>query len=340
MIRNIIPSYLLFIILVLTGCSGSKNKAIIQDVNGPHTVDQNQLWLTHEHVLVDFIGADSISPHRWNHDTVIKEIMPYLQELKKHRVSYFADATPAYLGRDVLLLQKIAELSGIRIITNTGLYGAYNNKYIPSFAFESTAEELADIWINEFKNGIDGTPIKPGFIKIAIDYNDSLTHMHQKLVKAAAITHLNTGLTIASHTGQAKGLWPQLNILKEAGVSPKAFIWVHAQAEENNENYLKAAEMGCWVSFDGLAWDTENHIEKLLFAKSHGILGQVLISHDAGWYEPEKEIQTIRPYTNIFTKLYAELKEKGFTEDEFNLLISVNPSNAFTIKISNYSAEK
>ena len=114
-------------------------------------------------------------------------------------------------------------------------------------------------------------------------------------------------------------------------VSPAKFIWVHAQAEDDNSSYLKAAAMGCWISLDGLGWDVERHLEKLVFAKEHGILDHILISHDAGWYDPQKQQQTITPYTNIFTKLLPELRAQGFTEKEINLLISVNPAKAFAI---------
>lgn len=324
--------------LFLVGCSTSKNTPPIQDVTGTHELVPDQIWLSHEHVLVDFIGADSIQPTTWDHETIITEIEPYLASLKEHHVAYFVDATPNYLGRDVLLLQKLAQKSDIKILTNTGLYGARSDKFIPNHAKESTAEELAEEWIKEFENGIDGTTIKPGFIKIGIDADNTLSTMHQKLVKAAALTHLKTGLTIASHTGEAKGLWPQLAILKEIGVSPKAFIWVHAQNESDNENYLKAAKTGCWISLDGLGWELENHIEKIMFAKANGFLDQVLISHDAGWYDPQKEAQSIMPYTPIFTALYPELMARGLTDDEFHLLMSLNPSKAYGLKIRNSSS--
>ena len=331
---------IIFLLAIGYGCASSEKQPLIQDLNGIHKLASNQIWLSHEHILVDFIGVDSIQPNTWNHDSIIKEVIPYLDELKEFNVNYFVDATPNYLGRDVLLLEKIANKTGIRIITNTGLYGARNNKYIPHYAQVMTAEDLAKIWINEYENGIDETSIRPGFIKIAVDNSDPLHAMHQKLVKAAALTHLKTGLTIASHTGEAMGLWPQLNILKEMGVSPESFIWVHAQAEDNNDSYLKAAEMGCWISLDGLGWELEKHVEKILFAKRNGILDRILISHDSGWYDPQKENQTIKPYTNIFRKLYQELKSQGFTDDEFKLLISVNPSKAFSIEIRNYPLNK
>ena len=244
------------------------------------------------------------------------------------------------MGRDVLLLEKIADRTGLKIITNTGLYGAQNNKFIPKYVQQISAEDLAERWVDEFTKGIDHTSIRPGFIKIGIDFSDSLNTIHKKLVQAAALTNLKTGLVIASHTGKAIGLWPQLNILKEMGVSPKSFIWVHAQEENNNDNYLKAAAIGCWISLDGLGWDLEKHVEKLLFAKRNGILDKILISHDSGWYDPQKENQTIRPYTNIFKKLYPKLRSLGFSDDDFKLLITTNPSKAFSIEDTSNASYK
>ena len=319
-------------LLLFAHCS-TREKTVIQSVTGTVTPAPGEVWLTHEHILVDLIGADSIDPKKWDHNSVINAIRPYLEEVKDQNVKYFVDATPAYLGRDVLLLEKIAKKTGLTIITNTGFYGAVNNKYIPAFAFDKNAEELAETWINEYKNGIEGTSVKPGFIKISVDAADTLDAMDQKLVKAAAITHLQTGLTIASHTGDAKALWPQLKILKEMNVSPQAFIWVHAQNERDNNNYLLAAKEGCWISFDGLGWDLEKHIEKILFAKEHKMLDRLLISHDAGWYDPQKQSQDINPYTNIFKQLYPALVSNGFSKEELDLIISDNPAKAFSINI-------
>lgn len=330
--KNLKLNILFFALLVSYSCSINIEQPFIQDVNGAHQLASDQIWLSHEHILVDFIGADSIQADRWEHDSVMKQVLPYFEDLKEINVNYFVDATPNFLGRDVLLLEKIADKTGIKIITNTGLYGARNNKFIPDYAQEISVDSLAEMWVSEYENGIDGTSIKPGFIKIGVDTADPLDTIHQKLVKAAALTHLKTGLTIASHTGKAAGLWPQLNILQEMGVSPESFIWVHAQAEDNNDSYLKAAATGCWISLDGLGWELEDHIQKILFAKSHRILDRILISHDAGWYDPQKEQQNIKPYSNIFKELFPKLKELGFTDDEFKLLISDNPSKAYSIK--------
>lgn len=326
------------IALLTCGCDRPQKAAAVQDVIENSPVVAHEVWLSHEHILVDFIGADSIEPANWNHDKVIDEMAPYLEELKEFNVAYFVDATPNYLGRDALLLEKLAKISGLKILTNTGLYGARNNKFLPRYIWDISADSLSKLWVNEYKNGIDGTSVKPGFIKIGVDKNKTLSPIHEKLVQAAALTHLETGLTIASHTGKASGLWPQLKILKENRVSPEAFIWVHAQNENNNEAYLKAAKMGCWISLDGLAKNLEKHVDKILFAKENGILDKILISHDAGWYDPQRASQKVAPYTTIFKQLYPALKSKGLTDEEFNLLVSVNPSKAFTIATRKFSS--
>ncbi len=318
-------------LLMISGGIAQTKPVFIQDITGLNSVKPGEIWLSHEHILVDFIGADSINSGLWNKPDVIKQVLPFLLELQNFNVKYFVDATPQFLGRDVLLLKELADLSGIKIITNTGLYGARNNKFIPAYAKKITAEELAEQWVEEFENGIDGTTLKPGFIKISVDNTDSLSPMHRKLVKAAAICHLKSGLTIASHTGKSLALWPQLEILSEQGVSSTAFIWVHAQAEEQESNFQKAAETGCWISLDGLGWEIDKHVEKLVYAKRNGFLDQILISHDAGWYDPQKNEQKIKPYTPIFKTLIPILRSKGFTENDINLLISVNPSKAYGI---------
>ncbi|MBZ9730175.1 zinc-binding dehydrogenase [Salegentibacter sp. JZCK2] len=156
------------------------------------------------------------------------------------------------------------------MITNTGLYGARNNEFIPQFAHEMTAEDLAEMWINEYENGIDKTSIKPGFIKISVDNSDSLSTIHQKLVKAAALTHLETGLTIASD-GNSKSLWPQLKILKENGVSPKP------NAEQLND-IKTMVEDGDIKPIADLIYSFEDGIDAYEYLATGRAQGKVIIS--------------------------------------------------------------
>lgn len=197
--------------------------------------------------------------------------------------------------------KKLADESGLQIITNTGYYGAVKNKYLPQWAFTETHDQLAKRWINEFENGIDNSGIRPGFIKISVDAGN-LSELHQKIVRAAALTHLETGLTICSHTGVAVPAFEQIEILQKMKIHPSAFVWTHAQAEQDKNQHVKAAKLGAWISLDGIGWgDFEKYAAAIDNLKSKGLLSKVLISHDAGWYKPEeKEGGTFKGFTNIF----------------------------------------
>lgn len=323
----------IYLSIFLASCQNPATNTIdsyINTVTGPISIDSMGLTLIHEHMLVDFIGADSIRADRWSRDSVVAKVLPYLFEVKKHGVRTILDCTPSYLAKDPVLLKTLSEKSGIQILTNTGFYGAVGGKYLPDFVQTETAEQLAKRWIDEVQQGIEGTGIKPGFIKISVNEADTLSAIDQKLVRAAAIMHLNTGLTIASHTGTWKTAAQEVRILQEMGVEPSEFVWVHAQAEQDFENYRKAAEMGVWISLDGIGWAIEPYVERLIFAKENGILGKVLISHDAGWYDPAKPGGgDFQPFTNIFEKLIPILNEKGFTDEDLDLLLIENPETAF-----------
>src|SRR5688572_28561082 len=70
-------------------------------VLGEVTTSQLGPALIHEHILVDFIGADKISSNRWEHSRVISKVLPYLTEIKTRGIKTLVECTPAYIGRDV-----------------------------------------------------------------------------------------------------------------------------------------------------------------------------------------------------------------------------------------------
>ncbi len=138
---NIILWLILFLVfgIIIITCKPEPGDYIMT-VNGPMDPDKMGITLTHEHILVDFIGADSTGYFRWNRDSVIAKALPVIMKAKAAGVNTIFDATPEYLGRDPLLLKELSEKSGVTFITNTGYYG-YNNKYLPQnfYSYEAAA---------------------------------------------------------------------------------------------------------------------------------------------------------------------------------------------------------
>jgi phosphotriesterase-related protein len=306
----------------------------VQTVEGAIPLREVGWALEHEHLLVDFVGASAYSRNRWNEDSAVVRILPFLLQAKSAGVKTLFDCTPNFLGRDARLLLRLARESGVQLVTNTGLYGGSDNKFLPAYAFEETAEQLAVRWMNEYRNGLDGTTVKPGFMKISVNPGP-LSDISKKLITAAALAHLATGLSIASHTGPAVPALEQLDILQANGVRPEAFVWVHAQNERQIQKFVDVARYGAWVSLDGvgddnIAW----HVEVLGMMKKERLLKRVLISHDAGWFDPaQPRGGQFRPFTAIFEKLIPALKQAGFSGKEIQLLLQENPAQAYAVRI-------
>ena len=91
----------LFVSLIFfVSCHPQQSDFSIMTVNGEIAPVDIGKSLIHEHILVDFIGADSTGYHRWNKQEVMERVLPFLEEIKAQGVKTFVDCTPAYLGRD------------------------------------------------------------------------------------------------------------------------------------------------------------------------------------------------------------------------------------------------
>lgn len=338
--------YIFLALLIFNSCTTSKNETDdqIMTVLGPIDSHLMGITLEHEHVTTDFIGAEIVKQPQYPAALGLGALLPYFKELKSYGVSTFIECTPKYIGRDVLLLKELSKQSDLHILTNTGYYAAVDKKYLPAHIYQETSEQLAKRWIEEWRNGIDGTGIKPGFIKLGVG-KKHLDSIEQKIVTAGALTHLATGLKIAIHTGSAIASNDELDILKNNGVRANALIIVHAQ-NATSEEQIDLIKKGAWVSLDGINGTPESinkYMDFLLKLKNVNFLEKVLISHDDGWSVVKNENSEItferfgnrqeKPFSPIFEKLIPELKNQGFTQEEIDQLLIKNPAEAYKIEV-------
>ena len=330
----------------LSSCTSviTSQDQFVMTVTGPIDPTQMGITLEHEHITTDFTGAEKVTQPQYPVEHAEKFILPYIQKLKTNGVNTLIECTPEYIGRDVLLLRKLSEKSDLNIITNTGYYAAANKKYVPKHVYNETAEQLAERWIDEWENGIKGTDVKPGFIKLGVG-KSTLDSIEQKIVRAGALTHLKTGLKIAIHTGSALAANDEIDLLENEGVSAHALIVIHAQHATTQEQ-IKLIKRGCWISLDGINQQPQTinkYIDFLISLKEAGLLKNVLISHDDGWSVIKDDDGTIgfelfengnrKPYSTIFELLIPQLKALGFTQKDFDQLLIKNPAEAYKIEV-------
>ena len=305
-------------------------------VRGPIPASEMGMTLTHEHLLANFqpYAEWARDPLTYDLDEVVEVVLPHLKQLYDLGCRTFVDATAAFLGRDPALIRRCSEESGLHMLTVTGNYAAFENQFLPPYVYTDTPEALAQRWIDEWNNGIDGTGIRPGFIKLGFN-GGPLTDVEQTLIRAAATTHLETGLPIGAHTGPAVSAFEQLAALEAAGVHPSAWIWIHAQSEDDFGRHVEAARRGAWISFDGVRPDSvAAHVERVMRLRDEGLLHRVLVSQDAGWYSVgEPRGGDFRSYDTVFTAFIPALQDVGLADEEIDTLFIDNPMSAFSIEI-------
>ena len=295
----------------------------IDTVTGPVAMDSLGTTLTHEHVLVNFSGGT------YDRQDAFAAALPRLQEVQRLGCRTFVECTPAYIGRDPLLLRDLARRTGLHILTNTGYYGAANDKYVPPHAWKEPAERLAERWTEEARKGIENTGIRPAFIKTGVDAGP-LSEIDRKLIEAAAICHRDTGLRIHAHTGNGAAAMDILRVLETLKTAAGAYVWVHAQNEKDRALHLRAAKAGAWISFDGVSANRlQPHVTAVIDMIRAGFVGQLLVSQDSGWYRVgEPGGGMFNGYTFLFDTFVPALKKNGATEADIRALLVVNPARA------------
>jgi phosphotriesterase-related protein len=311
-----------------------KSAAEVMTVRGRIPATRMGVTLTHEHLLANFQPYEEWEkqPRGYDHDEVVRIALPHLTRIRELGCRTFIDATAVGLGRDPRLLRRLSQRSGLHILAATGNYAAFDYKFLPRYAYDSSPETVARRWTDEWTHGIDGTDVRPGFIKLGFN-GGALSEVEKTLIRASAIAHRQTGLTIGAHTGPAVAAFEQLAILAAMRVHPSAWIWIHAQNEKDQSRHVEAAKQGAWISFDGIGPDTlEAHVGMVANLRDHGLLDRALVSQDAGWYSVgEPDGGKFRPFDTMFTEFIPALRNKGFTQAQIDGLLVRNPAGAFAL---------
>lgn len=323
------------------GVAATGSDAQVMTVQGPIAAADLGLTLAHEHLYADLrpYTEQLAKPLTPDMDAVTAVVLPQLQAIRRLGCRSLVDCTATTLGRDPRLIRHLSQASGLHMLTTTGAYLAAGGRFIPPYVREESSAQLAARWTGEWRDGIGGSGVRPGLIKLGVE-GDPPSELERKVLQAAARTHLDTGLVIAVHTGpwaevepgrNARCAFAQLDLLEAAGVAPSAWIWVHAQNETQAEQHVRAAHRGAWVSFDGFRPGQEARYLALLGRmREEGLLEHVLLSQDAGWYNAGVPGGgEFNPFHPLLSELLPALREAGFGEDEVHTLLVRNPARAY-----------
>ena len=304
----------------------------IHTIKGPIEIDALGLTLPHEHLFTDLRGPSVPDYARGEPSAVVKVVEPYLAEASAAGVTALVECSTVGVGRNLQVLLSLADATSIHIIAPTGVY---RDAYIPETLREISEHDLAELWTTELTEGIEETSIRAGFIKLAMS-DDGPTALEIRNLKAAVKASQNTGAVIASHTIGGKVARKEMDVLEEAGLDLQRFIWIHAQTEPDISILEEAARRGAYVELDSVGAPHQSQTELLettIALIEAGFADHLLLSHDAGWYNPAHSDglpeEGFRGYTALARDFLPELLKRGISEEQLRLITVNNPAKAF-----------
>jgi len=259
-------------------------------------------------------------------------VEPYLAEASAAGVTALVECSTVGVGRNLRVLRSLADVTSIHIIAPTGVY---RDAYIPESLRGISEHALAELWTAELTEGIEGTSIRAGFIKLAMS-DDGPTAQEIRNLKAAVKASQNTGAVIASHTIGGKVARKEMDVLEEAGLDLQRFIWIHAQTEPDISILEEATRRGAYVELDSVGAPHQSQTELLettIALIEAGFADHLLLSHDAGWYNPAHSDglpeEGFRGYTALARDFLPGLLKRGINEEQVRLITVNNPAKAF-----------
>lgn len=304
----------------------------IHTINGPVDIDDLELVLPHEHLFTDLRGPHVPGYADGDPSHVVQVVEPYLTEAASQGISALVECSTVGVGRNLAVLQRLAEVTPLHIVAPAGVY---RYAYIPAHLRDTSESDLADLWIRELTEGMEGTSVRAGFIKLAMS-DDGPTALEVRNLKAAARASQVTGCAIASHTIGGRVALQEMDILEAAGLDLGRFIWVHAQTEPDRSILKDAAQRGAFVELDavGAPYQSQKELlETTLNLIEGGHIEHLLLSHDAGWYNPARPDglpdDGYRGYTALVREFIPELLKCGISDEQVRLITVSNPARAF-----------
>jgi phosphotriesterase-related protein len=308
----------------------------VETTGGPVDVDELGLTLIHEHFRATDEAGRFQFPHLYDEQADWDAAIADANAVKGHGVKTVVEPSALFLHRDAAFSKRVADESGLNVVLATGIY-TYD--HLPQFLLNRDEDGIAAIFVHEIENGIQGTGIKPAFIKCAAD-EPGVTPNVEKVHRAAARAAKQTGLPIMAHSRPASGTGPeQMKIFAEEGVDPGTVQIAHTGDTDDLDYIERLLETGCWIGMDRYCLDlflpTEPRNATVLALLERGYADRMFLSQDfcssIDWFP--REVQEYLKanevpdwsMTFLFEKVIPELKDRGMTDEQLDQMMVANP---------------
>lgn len=307
--------------------------ATIPAVTGPLDTANLGFTLMHEHIITRSPGLFEAWPHLWDRGKEIERAVGLLRKAKDAGIDSMIDLTTIDLGRDVAFVREVAAQSPVNIVMCTGVW-----RNPPRYFTPAEADEIADLFVRDIEQGMEGTDIRAGVIKLATE--PDVDELNEKLLRAGARAHRRTGVPISTHhfVDTRCGL-AQQNVFESEGVDLGRVVIGHS-GDSEDDAYLKSImDRGSYIGMDRFGIDrmlsTEKRTDTVARLCKAGYASKMVLSHDANSY-----MDTIPPdlkaermpnwhYLHINNDVLPALRQLGVPDDDIRTMTVDNPRRVF-----------
>jgi phosphotriesterase-related protein len=261
--------------------------SVVQTIRGPVESAELGRTLSHEHMAPGSAGMERI-PGLYDEAEALKSDIEALGRARGARIDSIIDLTPFDLGRQISLFESIAEAdTGVNIVCATGVY-----RWVPFYFMLADADAFAEYFLSEIRDGIEGTSIKAGIIKLAWDLEYRLDEgpvgprqLLEKSARGAARAAKASGVPISCHTRAVDELGtPLLDIFEDEGLDLRAVTIGHTNDSTDIDYVTGLAKRGATVGLDRFSSDEPDYVAQrsgiALEMVKAGFAEQTSLGHD------------------------------------------------------------
>lgn len=308
----------------------------VETTRGSIDVEELGLTLIHEHFRTTDEAARFHFPHLYDENAEWTAAISDANAVKGQGVRTVVEPSAMFLTRDAAFSKRVGDESGLNVVLATGIY-TYD--HLPQVLLNRDEDALAAVFLHELEHGIQGTEIKPAFIKCAAD-QPGVTPNVEKVHRAAARASKASGKPIMAHSHPSSGTGlEQMRIFTEEGVDPSKVQVAHTGDTDDLEYIEKLLDTGCWIGMDRYGLDiflpTEKRQATTLALLERGYAERMFLSQDycstIDWFPPEVQeylkANEVPDWsmTFLFENVIPELKVRGMTDDQLDQMMVQNP---------------
>jgi len=325
--------------------------------------------MTHEHLLIDFstmfveppeasqkflahqkLSMENLGWIRYNWTSNLDNLLLIEEKTALNEAMYYkregggtlVDATTIGIGRDPLALSRLARATNLNIIMGAGWY---IDKVHPEDMGSRTENDLAKQIIKELTEGINETTVKAGIIG-EIGCSWPLTDNERKVLRAAATAQNETGAPILIHPGRDESAPNEiLEVLAEAGANLERVIMGHLDRTVfSDDTTIEIAKSGCYMEYDLFGNESshyplpgsympndEQRLEKIQLLMNEGFGEKILVAQDICTKHRLVKYGG-HGYHHILQNIIPRMKQKGFSKEEIDNIVTNNPSKILTFE--------